>query len=161
MLPDWGLTKAPSLKIKIEVDKDPPQGFKTEELLLTKPFSFYVKCFALPDLFAGKMHTLLFRKWKQRVKGRDWYDMEWYIRKQVPLHLEHLHLRAINSEDLEPKPLSEKKFKQMLNERIDTVSIDAVKEDIIRFIPDPQRLEIWSRQYFHDLVKKIRIDTTL
>ena len=59
------------LKIKFEVDTDPPGGFATEERLLLQPYSFYVKCYALPDLFAGKLHAVLFRRWKNRVKVRD------------------------------------------------------------------------------------------
>src|SRR5690606_41878779 len=66
-----------NILIKIEVDRAPPPGFRTEERLLLNPFSFYVKCFTISDLFAGKMHALLFRKWGVNVKGRDWYDMEW------------------------------------------------------------------------------------
>lgn len=81
IMPQAGPGIRPNIKIKIEVDKKPPPGFETEEKLLLKPFSFYAKCFTLPDLFAGKMHALLFRKWKNRVKGRDWYDLEWYIKK--------------------------------------------------------------------------------
>ena len=92
VLPTESIKLRPSIKIKIEVDTSPPAGFTTEEKLLLKPFSFYVKCFSLPDLFAGKMHALLFRKWKSRVKGRDWFDMEWYIRKGVPLHLDHFFI---------------------------------------------------------------------
>ena len=86
-IPQIKFSSKPSIKIKIEVDTDPPLNFETENLLLSKPFSFYVNCFTLPNLFAGKMHALLFRKWKNRVKGRDWYDMEWYIRNGVELNL--------------------------------------------------------------------------
>ena len=70
-----------TVKIQFEVDTLPPSEFSTEEKLLLEPLSFYVKCFGLPDLFAGKMHALLFRNWKSRVKGRDWYDFEWYVKK--------------------------------------------------------------------------------
>lgn len=94
ILPQEGVKMPPMLKIKIEVDTMPPLGFLTEEKLLLKPFSFYTKCFTLPDLFAGKMHALLFRKWGVRVKGRDWFDMEWYIRKGIPLNLEHFLTRS-------------------------------------------------------------------
>jgi hypothetical protein len=64
-----GVSSNKNIKIKIEVDRMPPLNFQTEENLLLKPFSFYVKCFTLSSLFAGKMHALLFRKWKNRVKG--------------------------------------------------------------------------------------------
>ena len=70
-----------SIKVKIEVDIDPPLSFDTEQRLMLQPFSFMTRCFVLPDLFAGKMHALVFRKWKNRVKGRDWYDFEWYVKK--------------------------------------------------------------------------------
>ena len=70
-----------SIKIKIEVDTQPPLLFSTEQKLLLRPISFMTRCFALPDLFAGKMHALAFRSWKTRVKGRDWYDFEWYVRQ--------------------------------------------------------------------------------
>jgi hypothetical protein len=139
----------------MEVDREPPLGFDTEEKLLLKPFSFYVKCLTLSDLFAGKMHALLFRKWKQRVKGRDWYDLEWYIKKGVPLHLQHFLLRAQDSGDWIPKSISEDQVIQLLEEKIDAVSFDRIREDVVRFIRDPKTLEIWSPRYFKDLVGKI------
>ena len=67
------------LKIKMEVDTDPPAGFQTEVKTLLQPIPFSVKTYTLPDLFAGKIHALLCRPWKIRVKGRDWYDFIWYI----------------------------------------------------------------------------------
>ena len=98
-IPQIKLSTKPGIKIKVEVDTDPPLNFETENQLLIKPFSFYVNCFTLPNLFAGKMHALLFRKWKNRVKGRDWYDLEWYIKKGVELNLNHLCQRALESGD--------------------------------------------------------------
>jgi hypothetical protein len=73
-----------TIKIKIEVDINPPTGFTTEHKFLLLPFSFMARCYTLPDLYAGKMHALLFRSWKNRVKGRDWYDFEWYVRNNTP-----------------------------------------------------------------------------
>ena len=99
-LPQTGLDGHPKIKFKIEVDTDPPLGFDTEEKLLLKPFSFYVKCFSLPCLFAGKMHALLFRKWTNNIKGRDWYDLEWYIKKGVSMDLQHFIERIRASGDL-------------------------------------------------------------
>ena len=145
-----------SIKIKLEVDKKPPPGFVTEEKLLLKPFSFYTKCYVLPDLFAGKMHALLFRKWGKRVKGRDWYDMEWYIKRAVPLHLQHLALRANDSGDWPSTQLSKEEFMELLTAKIDSVDLNRVREDVLPFIKDDQRLAIWSADYFRDLSKLIR-----
>ena len=158
IIPQSGLGQQASIKIKIEVDTVPPVGFGTEEKLLLRPFSFYVKCFALPDLFAGKMHALLFRKWKENVKGRDWYDFEWYIKKGVSMNLKHLIQRAQGSGGLLNEKLNEQQFRKLLTDRINSVDMEKVKADAVRFIPDSARLDIWSRKYFTDLAERVRID---
>lgn len=147
-----------NVRIKIEVDTVPPGQFQTEEKLLLRPFSFYVKCFALPDLFAGKMHALLFRKWKANVKGRDWYDFEWYVKKRIPLNLDHFTVRAQDSGDIPEVKLTESSFKKLLTTRIKSVDIEKVKADAMRFIPDASNLEIWSEKYFMDLAEHLRFE---
>ena len=156
-IPQNGLDQKPSVTIKLEVDREPPLGFETEDKLLIKPVSFYVKCFTLPHLFAGKMHALLFRKWKENVKGRDWYDMEWYIKKGIPLDLNHFVLRARDSGDWKEDAITEKGFHDLLKQKITTVNMDRVRADIRRFISNPERLDIWSPEYFLDLVKHLKI----
>lgn len=153
-----GIRSNKNIRIKIEVDRNPPLNFKTEERLLLRPFSFYVKCFDLPSLFAGKMHALLFRKWKNQVKGRDWFDMEWYIRKGVSLNLEHFLERAHESGDWEKPTISKEEFLDLLREKIKTTSIDKVKADVRPFIRNMEQLEIWSPQYFLDLVDLLKIE---
>lgn len=150
-----GIKMLPQMKIKIEVDTQPPLGFATEEKLLIRPFSFYVKAFTLPSLFAGKMHALLFRKWNNRVKGRDWYDLEWYIKKKIPLDLGHFLLRAQDTGDWTKKQISGEEVLTLLEKKIDTVDFGNVKEDVIRFIPNVAVLDVWSAQYFRDLSKKL------
>lgn len=157
IIPQEKTSLRPEIKIKLEVDTHPPGSFATEEKLLLKPFSFYVKCFSLPDLFAGKLHALLFRKWQNRVKGRDWFDLEWYMRKGVPLHLAHLEARATDSGDWKKTTLTREQLLALLDKKIDAVSFNQIKEDIVKFIPDARSLEIWSPAYFHELVKNIRV----
>lgn len=153
-----GITSNKNIKIKIEVDTNPPLGFSTEEKLLVRPFSFYVKCFVLPSLFAGKLHALLFRKWKNRVKGRDWFDLEWYIKKGVPLDINHFLSRAIDSGDWENPNITQQQILEQLHHKIESTSIKRVKEDVIRFIKHNQALNIWSTDYFHDLIEKIKFE---
>jgi len=145
-----------TMKIKIEIDCQPPLGFTTENKLLTRPFSFYVKCFNKPSLFAGKMHALLFRKWKNRVKGRDWYDLEWYIKKRIPLDLHHFALRAKDTADWNQEVLTSENVLELLREKCRTVSFDRIKEDVIPFIKDDKALEIWGEQYFYDLIDQLK-----
>lgn len=145
-----------SVKIKFEVDTHPPLGFGVEEKLLIEPFSFYVKSFALPDLYAGKMHAVLFRQWKNRVKGRDWFDFEWYVRRGAELNLSHLAVRARQSGDLGDEPLTPALFRDWLTQRIERLDIESAKNDVRRFITDARVLDIWSRDYFIQLANRVR-----
>ena len=149
------------IKIKFEVDKNPPLGFETEEKLLLQPFSFYVKCFKAEDLYAGKMHALLFRQWKDRVKGRDWYDFEWYVKNGYELNLEHLTIRAIESGDLpDGTTLTIALLHELLKKKIETLDFEMVKVDIKRFVKNKSVLDIWSREYFLALSKMIRVKSS-
>jgi hypothetical protein len=112
-----------------------------------------VRCYTLPDLYAGKMHALLFRQWKTRVKGRDWYDFEWYVRNFVPLHFEHLQARAGQNNEIKKEDFTLDIFKSMLREKILRTDINAVKNDVRPFIKNPQEMEIWSTEYFLQLVE--------
>ena len=142
-----------TLKIKIEVDTLPPLEFQTEQKLLVQPTSFMTRCFTLPDLYAGKMHALVFRQWKNRIKGRDWYDFEWYIRNGVPLDFKHLQIRAKEFNGID---LSIEEFQNLLRERLSSGDIQSVKADVEPFIINKQELDIWSNDYFLQLADRIR-----
>lgn len=160
IIKETGVRSNKTLKIKIEVDRQPPLDFQTEEKLLLRPFSFYVKCFAKPSLFAGKLHALLFRKWLNRVKGRDWYDLEWYIKKGIPLDVNHFLTRAKDTNDWPDATISKEQIIALLDTKIDSVSFSRIKEDVVKFIPNDDVLNIWSPKYFKDLIQKIKFETT-
>ncbi len=141
-----------SIKIKIEVDTQPPLEFSTEHKLLLQPYSFMTRCFTLPCLFAGKMHALVFRTWKNRVKGRDWYDFEWYVRNRVPLNFKHLQERIRQFNGL---IVSQDEFLTMLKDKLATTNINQVKQDVIPFLKNPNELNIWSNDYFLQLSQMI------
>jgi len=142
-----------TIKVKIEVDTNPPLEFLTEQKLLLQPFSFMTRCFVLPDMFAGKIHALLFRNWKTRVKGRDWYDFEWYIRNQIPLGFSHLQVRTRQLNGFE---MSKEDFIDKLKTRLNSTDIDLVKKDVSPFIQDEKSLEIWSNDYFLQLADMLK-----
>jgi len=154
---DLRVSGGKTLKIKLEVDIDPPLGFGTEQKLLIQPYSFYVNCFALPDLFAGKMHALLFRKWKNRANGRDWFDFEWYIRKGTPLNLRHLAERARQSGHWQGGDMTSAQFMELLRGRIHALDVDSVRKEVSRFVREPDQLQIWSRNYFLQLSDLVRL----
>ena len=144
-----------SIKIKIEVDTQPPLNFRTEQKLLLQPHSFMTRCFTLSDLFAGKMHALVYRGWKNRVKGRDWYDFEWYIRHNVPLDFAHLaeRVRQFNNEEI-----GQEAFMAQLKERLASANINQVKSDVLPFVRKPKELDIWSNDYFVQLADMMKFE---
>lgn len=142
-----------SIKIKIEVDTRPPMKFHTEQKLLLQPHIFMTRCFALPDLFAGKMHALIYRAWKNRVKGRDWYDFLWYVSNNVPLDFGHFAERVM---EFNGEEIDRNMFITKLKERLATADINQVKNDVLPFIRDQKELELWSNDFFlqvADLIK--------
>ena len=144
-----------SIKIKIEVDTQPPLKFGTEQKLLMLPHSFMTRCFVLPDLFAGKMHALVYRGWKNRVKGRDWYDFEWYVRHNVPLDFGHLTERIFQFDN---EIVTKDVFINQLREKLSTANINQVKDDVIPFVKNVKELDIWSNDYFVQLADMIRFE---
>lgn len=141
-----------SVKVKIEVDTAPPMKFATEQKLLLQPKSFLTRCVTLPDLFAGKVQALVFRAWKNRIKGRDWYDFEWYVRNNIPLGWNHLQERILQ---FSGKEMSLEEFEYALRERLANADIERVKEDVLPFLNNPAEMDIWSNDYFLQLADKM------
>lgn len=146
------------LQIKFEVDADPAVQFEYEPRYLLQPISFPVISLKQPDLFAGKVHALLYRKWKNRIKGRDFYDYVWYLKKRIPLRLHYLHEKAVQSGHIGPSDLQTlSQLKTTLYQRFDTIDFNAAKADILPFIKDPQELNLWSADFFKKITENIEI----
>lgn len=149
------------LKIKFEVDTNPPGGFETEAHYLLRPIPFSVNTYCLSDLFAGKMHALLCRSWKNRVKGRDWYDLVWYVSRKTPLKLSHLKERMVQSGDFDPgDELTQDVFISQLTSKIARVDLELAKKDVAPFLVDSKAIEVWSKDFFTTIGKRIEFDIT-
>jgi hypothetical protein len=147
------------LKIRLEVDTDPPPGFTTETRYLLLPIPFAVRVYSPPDLFAGKMHAVLCRRWKTRVKGRDWYDLVWYAAHLPGLNLVHLEQRMRQTGDWKGRnPLSEASFRTMLDEAIARLDVAQARREVEPFVADARSLEVWSRDFFRDVAGRVRCD---
>ena len=144
------------MKIKIEVDIDPPPMFATETKVLLTPLPFSVKTYVLEDLFAGKMHALLFREYKVRVKGRDWYDFVWYVARKTPLHLAHLEARMRQSGNWNrEESVTQEVLLGLLKNKIAHLNVRAAIDDILTFIRDKRKIEIWSQDFFLSLLPQL------
>ncbi len=145
-----------TLKIKLEVDTNPPPGFETEARYLLNPVPFAVRSYALPDLFAGKLHAILCRRWKTRVKGRDWYDFVWFVANHPRLRLAHLKARMVQTEDWEArKDLTPAVFHDSLRSVIESARIEAARREVTPFVAHPEALEVWSPEFFLDVARRI------
>lgn len=143
-------------KIKIEVDIQPPPDFDTEIKYVYEPLPFAVRSYTLPNLLAGKLHAVLFRSWKSRVKGRDWYDLVWYAGFHPQYHLAHLENRARQSGNYSGnKPLNGMEVQSLLIKRLQEIDIEAIKEDVRPFLRDDRELDLWSKDFFKDVFSRL------
>jgi predicted nucleotidyltransferase component of viral defense system len=152
------LHPAKSLKIKLEVDIDPPGGFGTETQYVLQPIPFPVRVFGLPDLFAGKLHAILCRKWKTRVKGRDWYDLIWYVARYPEVRISHLENRLRQSGDYtEDEALTRGQLQVLLREAVDNLDVEQARREVAPFVRDPRALDGWSPDFFRQIMTRITV----
>ena len=145
------------LRIKLEIDTDPPGGFETEARFLTTPIPFSVRLYKEEFLFAGKMHALLFRGWKNRVKGRDWYDWVWYAARGTRLNLAHLEARMRQSESWSGNAvLTREDFMELLKDKIESLHVELAKRDVVDFLRDKDSVAVWSKPFFHQLADQLQ-----
>lgn len=144
-----GINKNEKVKIKFEIDTMPP-GCATYEIkyrLLPIPYS--IKLYDEASLFSGKIHAIICRSWKSRVKGRDLYDYVFYLSRNIQFNLPHLREKLIDSQYIDTnKTISCEDIKKMLIERFNEIDFEQAKEDVIPFIKDPSVLDIWSKEFF-------------
>jgi predicted nucleotidyltransferase component of viral defense system len=147
------------LQIKFEVDTEPAIGFRFETRYLLRPTSFPIVSLKRPDLFAGKLHALLYRNWKKRIKGRDFYDYVWYLKNSIPVRLPYLREKAIQSGHATGDDLkTAEQLKAALLERFSNIDFEQAKDDIRPFIKDQRELKVWSRPFFEQITDIIQIE---
>ncbi|MBN1141520.1 MAG: nucleotidyl transferase AbiEii/AbiGii toxin family protein [Deltaproteobacteria bacterium] len=145
------------IRIKIEVDTDPPPDFETENRFILLPIPFSVRSYRLPDLFAGKMHAVLCRRWKNRVKGRDWYDLVWYCARHPELHLLHLEQRMRQSGHWsKTKSLGPEQLRGLMAEAVGSLDVEQARKEVLPFVKNSESLDLWSREFFLDVAGRVR-----
>ena len=153
------IAKNDLLKIKLEVDTDPPAGFGVEAKTLLQPIAFSVNTYKLPDLFAGKIHAILQRAWKGgRIKGRDYYDFVWYVGRSTPVNLYHLEQRLRQSDAWSsPESMTQADLLSLLEEKFLQVDFALAKKDVLPFLTDPYAVELWTKEFFLSLLPRLKV----
>lgn len=144
------------ITIKMELDTTPPPLASTEIKTHFLPTPFQVRTYDLPSLFAGKLHALLFRDWKSRIKGRDFYDLVWYVGHRIPINLPHLEARIDQSENRKIERVDITAVQALLKERVQSVDLTAAAEDVRPFLRDPRELQLWTKDFFLELISQLQ-----
>jgi hypothetical protein len=144
------------MKIKFEVDVEPSTEFDTEFKTHLLPSPFTVKTLTLPSLFAGKMHAALLRKWKTRIKGRDFYDVQWYMARKISLKKTYLEDKMQASGALKGK-LTREKLISLFEKRVDSIDWGQAKQDVAGFLKDKNQVKLWSSSFFKEMIQGIQL----
>lgn len=144
------------LKVKFEVDTNPPHSFETEVKYLLRPVPCNIRAVSLTQMFAGKVHAVLCRNWKSRVKGRDWYDLVWFVSRKIACPLACLESRMRQSghwkEAAHPEAQNTSK---LLKDKLYKVDLQEAKREAQLFVNNPQELEVWSVGFFEHCIDEI------
>ena len=155
--PDAGkVTRTEIVKIKFEVDINPPQYAAFEHKYRLLPVPYEVKLYDMPSLFAGKVHAVLARSWRNRIKGRDLYDYVFYLSRDVAVNLPHLRERLIDSGYIQKEdPCSLEDVKRMLFTRFDEIDYSQARQDVEPFIQDSSVLNVWDTDFFKQITENL------
>ena len=149
------LPQTQKLQIKLEMDIEPPPNATTEVRTQLLPTPYQVRLYDLPSLFAGKLHAVLCRGWKSRVKGRDFYDFVWYVGRNIQPNLEHLEARMRQSGHWDGGAITRRVLVDLLRERFAAIDFKLAADEVRVFLPDPRELQLWSREFFDGLAVRL------
>jgi predicted nucleotidyltransferase component of viral defense system len=143
------------LKIKLEMDLQPPPHATTEVRAQILPTPYQVQLYDLSSLFAGKLHAVLCRGWKNRIKGRDFYDFVWYVGRKITPNLRHLEARMRQSGHWSGESIKSETLTGLLKKRLAEVNFQEAADEVRVFLHDAREVELWSEDFFVDLATRI------
>lgn len=145
------------IKIKFEVDTNPPASASFERRYRLLPVPYEVMLYDMPSLFAGKVHAVICRAWKSRIKGRDLYDYVFFLSKGAHLNTDHLKARLVQSGIWDSEDsFSIADAKRLLCDRFEAIDYSQAKADVIPFLKDSASLEIWSADFFRQITEGLQ-----
>ena len=151
------MTSLKNIKIKFEVDVNPPEGATYEFKYKLLPSPHQVRLYDEPSQFAGKIHAILCRNWSYRIKGRDLYDYIFYLAKNTKVNLELIKSKLLASKVItEDTDFNIEILKDLLNKRFKEINYNKAKEDVIAFIEDKDSLNLWNSDFFIEISKNLK-----
>ena len=145
-----------NIKIKFDVDINPPSGASYEDKYKLLPSPHQVKLYDKESLFAGKIHAILCRNWSKRTKGRDLYDYVFFIANNISINIELIKNKLIASNyiDIDSK-FDIDVLKELLIKKFKEIDYKEAKEDIMPFVKNVDSLDVWNKDFFISITKKL------
>ena len=151
-----GVAPGELIKIKFEIDVNPPKFATFEHKFRLQPAPYEVNLYDMPSLFAGKVHAVICRSWENRVKGRDLYDYVFYLTQGARLNLLHLRERLRESNYVGKDDACEiGDVKRILCQRFEAIDYEEAKEDVLPFIRDASVIKLWSAEFFKQITMNL------
>ena len=145
------------IKVKFEVDINPPSGATYEEQYRLFPSPHQIKLYDKESLLAGKIHAILCRGWKKRTKGRDLYDYVFFLANETEVNIELIRNKLIESKFIEENSeFNIDILKEMLKSKFNEIDYQDAKEDVKPFIKDINSLNIWSKEFFISITNNLK-----
>lgn len=145
-----------NIKVKFEVDINPPKGATYEEKYKLLPSPHQIKLYDSESLFAGKIHAIICRGWKNRIKGRDLYDYIFFIANDIKVNLELLKNKLVDSKYIDENTIVDINYiKKILIDKFNTIDFNESKEDVIPFIKNINNLDLWDKNFFISITEKL------
>lgn len=145
-----------NIKIKFEVDINPASGATYKEQYKLLPSPHQIKLYDEESLFAGKIHAILCRNWKNRIKGRDLYDYIFFLANNVNVNIELIKNKLIDSNYIDRDSLFDiNVLKELLIKKFGEIDYKEAKEDVMPFIKNVDSLDIWNKDFFISITEKL------
>ena len=142
---------AEKLAIKVEIDTRPPAGAHCERRIVTRHLTFMVRYYDMSSLLAGKLHALLTRKY---AKGRDWYDLMWYLSQRPPV-APNLDLLQNALDQTQGAGVSDAhSWRGLVARRLDMLNLQAVRDDVVPFLERPQDAALLTSENIKGLLER-------
>jgi len=159
--PDAQLTRSIGsselIKVKFEVDTNPPDNATFETKFRLLPIPYEIMLYDMPSLFAGKIHAVICRAWKNRVKGRDLYDYVFYLSRGTAVNLAHITARLAQSGYISiEEQITIEDIKEILRKRFLNIDYTQAKHDFAPFIKNPSALDIWNADFFCKITEGLK-----
>lgn len=137
------------LAIKLEIDTRPPSGARCERRVVTKYLTFMIQHYDLPSLLAGKLHAAITRKY---AKGRDWYDLLWYLSQRPPVVPNVVQLQNALDQTQGSGRFDARAWPALVRARLEALDMEAVAADVRPFLERPQDAAFLTRDNLSGMV---------